>query len=148
MNIYKEIECALSDFIDVCILAKTQIELSDIEMIHLDAPHSPTSIAKGKMAAYIFSFNDEILKIGIVGAKSNARFLSQHYNPNSSQSNLAKSILNDNQFPARISDSEIKDWIKNNCCRINILISEDKGMHLIRLLEAFLHLRFAPRYER
>jgi len=47
------------------------------------------------MAVYVFSKGPDVLKVGKVGAKSQARYTSQHYNPGSAMSTLAASILAD-----------------------------------------------------
>lgn len=148
MSLEDVITETLNDFVTVCDLAGSEIKSDEFEVLFSKAPHAPTSLPKGRMAAYIFALDENILKIGIVGSKSNARFLSQHYNHNSSKSNLAKSLLNDANFANKIDENTVKDWIKKNCCRVNILIAESKGMPLLRLLEAFLHMKFMPRYER
>ena len=148
MDIQAKIDNSIRDFIKACKLANYQISLLDIEANYLQAPHSPSKLPKGRMAVYIFIYESEILKIGLVGPKSNARYSSQHYNPNSSQSNLAKSILKDSKFADNINEDNINSWMKTNLTRVNILISEDKGMPMLRFLEAFLHLIFNPRYER
>jgi hypothetical protein len=70
------------------------------------APHAPHGLPLGKCAVYVFSLSasyggscpagpDRVLKIGKAGPNSNARFQSQHYNPGSSMSNLAKALLNE-----------------------------------------------------
>lgn len=60
----------------------------------------------------MFRYNDQFLKIGKVGPKNNARFQNQHYNPNSAQSNLAKSIINDANMISVIRETSIGKWIK------------------------------------
>ena len=147
MNIHGTTKYAVRDFVDVCLLAKVSVDFSDFEIAFLEAPHSPVDLPEGKIAVYIFSFKNQMLKIGMIGSNSNQRFRYHHYNPCSSRSNLAKSILNDEQFPIGISKRGVGDWIKENCCRVNIFIAEDKGMPLLKFLESFLHLRFLPRYE-
>src|SRR5207244_8735831 len=67
------------------------------------APHYPRGLPAGKCAVYVFSLCESagkscpegpnrVLKVGNVGPNSNARFLSQHYNMNSSVSYLAQCI--------------------------------------------------------
>ena len=45
------------------------------------------------MAVYVFSEKSQVLKVGKVGPNSQARYTSQHYNPKSARSTLAKSLL-------------------------------------------------------
>jgi len=95
---------------------------------------------------HIYSFwlneNDTALKIGVAGPNSNARFLSQHYNPNSANSNLAKSLIK-----AGICEGNPKEWIINNTYRINAVFDEF-NKPLAHALEAYLHLAFNPRFEK
>jgi len=119
-----------------------------IQIIDCGVPHSPTSLPEGKMAVYTFFYKNECLKIGKAGPNSNARYLSQHYNPKSSQSNLAKSLLADEKFPVKTFNEEnIGDWIKQNIRRINILVDKDLNIYILNLIEAFAQLYFHPRYE-
>lgn len=119
-----------------------------IQVIDRGKPHKPASLTGGNMAIYMFEYNDEILKIGKVAAKSNARFQSQHYNPQSSQSNLAKSILSDDAMrPFNLSPTTVGDWIKTNTRRIDVLLDVDLGVFALNFVEAALLLKFTPRYE-
>ena len=149
MNLKEVISGTLNDFIAVCELAGSKVKSDEFEVVYLEAPHTPPKcLPKGKMAVYIFALDENILKVGIVGPKSNARFSSQHYNHNSSGSNLAKSLLNDENFADKLDENTVGNWIKKNCCRVNILLPASKEMPVLRLLEAFLHVKFMPRYER
>lgn len=145
-----EMESALVAFVTVAELAGESVQLSDLTVEFLDAPHKPpTHLPEGKMAIYAFWWNDAWLKIGQAGPKSEARYTSHHYNPNSSNSNLAKSLINDLQMLG-VDGFDAKNpgqWIKASTCRVNILISFHKRRELLSLLEAFLHTRLRPRYE-
>lgn len=111
-------------------------------------PHQPENLPNGKMAVYIFIYNNSFLKIGKVGPNSNARFQSQHYNPNSAQSNLAKSLMKDKEMKTIIENTPIDQWIKNNCDRIDIIIDKNSVPEFsLELIEAILHYRFKPKYE-
>lgn len=113
----------------------------------LGCPHIISKkLPKGYCAIYIFIYKDEILKIGKVNEKSNARFCYQHYNIKSAKSTLAKSICEDKDFPEKgINDTNIKDWMFNNLQRINIIIKSNRPA--INLIESMLHYMFRPRYE-
>lgn len=74
------------------VLGKT-IDKDKYEIIDRGIPHQPKSLPSHKMAIYTFWYEGKFLKIGKAGPNSNARFLSQHYNPRSAQSTLAASIL-------------------------------------------------------
>ena len=101
------------------------------------------------MAVYVFSWNAEVLKIGKVGTKSQARYVSQHYIPGSAQSTLAASILAD-KHRLKLPDLDhtgVGPWIRNHVDRVNFLISGGLGIPTLTLLEAFVQCRLKPRYE-
>lgn len=143
------IRTALEDFLRVSCLAKYELSKDELELQVLPPPHTPSELPKGKMAVYGFAYNGEWLKIGMAGPKSNARFQSQHYNPKSARSTLAASLIKDVRFWSSISydDEQVGEWIKSATYRFNILVSSEAPIELIKLLEAFLHLRLKPRYE-
>jgi len=87
-------EQLLDDFVTVAELAGIKLPREAIQVERLPMPHKPpSSLPKGKMAVYVFSDKDWVLKVGQVGWNSKARYTSQHYNAASSNSNLAKSLL-------------------------------------------------------
>ncbi|MDE2801915.1 MAG: hypothetical protein OXK21_03415, partial [Chloroflexota bacterium] len=114
------------------------------------APHRPPRpLPRGMMAVYGFWWNGEWLKIGRVGSNSNPRYTNHHYNPDSSNSNLAKSLAKDTRMAGVLGfDPSIPgDWIKSATSRVNILLPSEYGKGLLALLEAFMHERCRPRYE-
>lgn len=124
------------------------INKNSYQIIDRGIPHQPKSMGKGKMAIYIFIYNDKFLKIGKAGPSSNSRFLSQHYNPSSSKSNLAASLLADcNMRNCGINKDNVGEWIKNKCRRIDILLNSDLGIFSLELIEAILHYKYQPVYE-
>lgn len=135
-------------FIKALELTGLELDVSNIIVDDLECPHEPKSLPHGKMAVYIFQRGDRYLKIGKVGPKSNARFRSQHYNPNRAKSNLAKSLLNDPEMNTfNLNEKNIEKWIKENTQRIDILIEKNAGIFVLNFLEAFLHCKFRPEYE-
>lgn len=145
-----DIDEAIKDFVTVAILARAPVRPEDFQLEYLPAPHKPPShLPTGKMAVYGFCHGGEWLKIGIAGPNSNARYTSQHYNPNSAGSTLAKSLLNDSSMSGRpdFNSNPPGVWIKSATNRVNILLDSKHGTLLLALLEAFLHLRLRPRYE-
>jgi hypothetical protein len=88
-------------------------------------------------------------KSWVVGPKSQARYTSQHYSPNSSKSNLAKSLLaHKNELNLSVlNDRNVGDWIKNNTDRANILIDSSYGVFLLSLMESFFQCRYKPIFE-
>jgi len=118
------------------------------EIIDRGVPHRPRMLPPNTMGIYTFWYNGIALKIGKAGPKSNARFLSQHYNPNSAQSTLAASILSDQEMRGLgISEANVGDWIKRNCRRIDIILYAGLGIFTLELIEAALHYKYEPKYE-
>ncbi|OQY04417.1 MAG: hypothetical protein B6I25_06925 [Planctomycetales bacterium 4572_13] len=145
-----ELQKIIADFVKVAKLAEIKIELEDISIEFLNCPHTPpVDIPKGKIAVYAFFYNQNCLKVGQFGKKSKARYTSQHYNPNSSKSNLAKNILKHQNILSLsgLNNHNISEWIKTNTDRVNILIDTDFGKLVISLMEAFLHCRFDPVFD-
>lgn len=143
-------EAAITDFREVARLAGISLPEGAITIEKLAAPHvPPTRLPAGKMAVYVFTNGGEVLKIGKVGANSQPRYTSQHYNPGSCRSNLAKSMLADREGLglAHVNDAAMGSWIKQNIDRVNFLMDERIGVPVLSLLESFLQCRLNPRYE-
>ena len=102
-----------------------------------------------KMAVYVFSKGPDVLKVGKVGAKSQARYTSQHYNLRSAMSTLAASILSDREQLglAHVDEASIGQCIRENIDRVNFLMDKRFGISVLTLLESFLQCRLKPRYE-
>ncbi len=140
----------IADFVRAAEIAGLNIKQGNINIENLPAPHIPPStLPAGKMAVYVFQWGDQCLKVGKVGPKSQARYTSQHYNPKSSNSNLAKSILKDKAVVGitAIDEHTVGNWIRQNTDRVNFLVPESFGIPLLSLLEAFLQCRLKPRFE-
>ena len=87
-------EQILADFATVARLARVTLAADDIRVEALPAPHaSPSRLPAGQMAVYVFTHGDDVLKVGKVGPKSQARYTSQHYSPGSAQSTFAASMI-------------------------------------------------------
>jgi hypothetical protein len=143
-------ESAIDDFRTVAPLAGVELSNDAISIEHLSAPHlPPTKLPFGKMAVYVFYKGSEVLKVGKVGAKSQARYTSQHYNPGSALSTLAASIVADRERfgLADIDNGSVGQWIRENIDRVNFLVDERCGVPVLSLLETFLQCRLRPRYE-
>ena len=147
----EDIHSALKDFSVVSELAGEKLVPGELIVESLPAPHEyPRRWPKGKMAIYGFWLNGEWLKIGQVSPNSRERYIYQHYNKDSSGSNLAKSIANDPSMQGDIlclDKAELREWIKRETSRVNILMPSTMSRGLRLLLEAFLHVRLRPRYE-
>jgi len=140
----------LADFYQVVALSGVALGENDITAERLSAPHCPPAkLPTGKMAVYAFFLGGQCLKVGKVGPRSQARYTSQHYNPESCRSNLAKSVIA-HQGKLGLGDldeNSIKGWIERNTDRINFVVDAKVGMPILNLLEAFLQCRFRPRFE-
>jgi len=137
----------LNDFLKVAALAG--VEQNDIKasVELLPAPHTPPSkLPNGKMAVYVFAYQGVVLKVGKVGPKSQARYTSQHYNPNSSRSNLAKSLINNGPSigVTGLTEGNVTAWIKKNTDRFNFIITASSGKHVLSLTESYLQCRLMP----
>jgi hypothetical protein len=151
---YKTIlqECNLNELKDqlIQIIRSTGTEINENQIMILDrgVPHKTSTLPKGRMAIYSFIYQDRFLKIGKAGPNSNARFNSQHYDPKNSQSNLAKSLLADPKLvELNLDVTTIKEWIITNTRRIDFLVDATLGIFVLNLIEAFLHLKYRPKYE-
>lgn len=143
-------ETAINDFRTVARLAGVELPNEAIGLENLSAPHvPPTKLPLGKMAVYVFSNGPDVLKVGKVGAKSQARYTSQHYNPGSALSTLAASILADRERLGldNVDEANVGRWIRDNIDRVNFLMDERFGVPVLTLLETFLQCRLKPRYE-
>jgi hypothetical protein len=141
---------ALADFFDVARIAGVDLPRGSITVEPFLAPHRPpTRLPLGKMAVYVFSRGPEVLKIGKVGSKSQARYTSQHYSPSSANSTLAASLLADRGRLAldAAAIADIGRWMRENLDRVNFLMDERAGVPVLTLLEAFLQCRLKPKYE-
>ena len=146
----ENIKQLVKNFERVAKLAGVDIPTGSITVETLSAPHTPPrSLPSGRMAVYVFLWGDDCLKIGKVGPKSQARYTSQHYNPNSSNSNLAKSILKHKTelHLLNLTNSTIGGWIKSNTDRLNFILDQNLGVPVLSLMESFLQCRLRPRFE-
>lgn len=143
-------DSAINDFITVARLSGVELSRSAVAIEKLSAPHiPPTKLPAGKMAVYVFSKGTDVLKVGKVGAKSQARYTSQHYNPGSALSTLAASIIANRERLGcgHVDEAVVGRWIKENVDRVNLLLDEEAGMPVLSLLESYLQCRLKPRYE-
>jgi hypothetical protein len=128
--------------------ARIDCDLSDIVVEILPKPHKPKGLPIGKMAVYNFFMDEQDLKTGIAGPKSNARYQSQPYYESRACSTLAGSIRKD---PSKIglpsAPDRPGDWIKQHTDRVNLLLPASYGRLTLVRLESFLHAVWKPLYE-
>jgi len=140
----------LEDFYKVAKLTRVGLLKSDIRIEQLPAPHlPPKKLPNGKMAIYVFTYGSYVLKVGKVGPNSQARYTSQHYNPNSAPSTLAASIIKEPKIIGvkGINEENISAWIKENTDRTNFIIVSSLGIQILTLFEAYLQCRLRPVFE-
>ena len=140
----------LQSLVNASAQAGYNVNLNDLELLSWDAgmeTHIPIALPKDFAAVYIFKWNDSYLKVGKVNSKSNARYQSQHYNPDSSNSNLSKSLLNEPEFEVLLRGSLPGNWLKENTVRFNVLIPSSLGKNFVHFAEAFFILKCSPRFE-
>jgi len=145
-----DFERLVCDFAPIAEISGVRLPVDAIDVEVLSKPHLPSSmLPQGKMAVYVFLWGDLCLKVGKVGPRSKERYTSQHYNPKSSQSNLAKSILNrgvEIGLP-RLTEDSVGDWIRAETDRVNFLLDIEWGMPVLSLMESFLQCRLRPHFE-
>ncbi len=153
------VESLVRDFIQVSQLSGLSLQASDIETEVLVAPHKRTGLPKGKAAVYVFFHGNTCLKVGKVGANSDARFRSQHYLPSGAISNLAKSLCLDFTNEAARSRffhadlrsgfeaKSVADWMLTNLSRVHFFVDANALTETVRLLEVFLQCRLQPLFE-
>jgi hypothetical protein len=140
----------VDDFRKMTATAGTRTPKTAVSIEVLPAPHRPPSaLPTGRMAVYVFTWKGQCLKVGRVDSKSGPRYCTQHYNVDSCNSNLAKSIIaakREMDLP-RVTRENIGIWMKENLDRTNFLLDRQHGVPLLRFFESFLQFRLRPRFE-
>ena len=139
------------DFLVVAKLGDIKIQREDIYINKiLKGQHEKLrELPKGKTAVYVFSYKKHVLKVGRVGPRSQARYMSQHYKPCSSRSNLAKSLLK-NENATRdhcLTIENVGGWIRKKTDRVNFIFDVNVDKRAPKLLEAFAQCRLEPVFE-
>jgi len=127
------------------------ISTNNFKIVDLGLPHKkPDKFPTGKMVVYCFIYNNTFLKIGLVTKGSKDRYTSHHYNPLSSPSNLANSILSDIDMDLKvhnIEEDKISQWIQENCHRIEIWLDDSLGINALNFVEKLIQYCHPPKYE-
>ena len=130
-----------------CELVGKPLLESQVYMVYQSLGHKPLQLPSGKMAVYTFVYQgSEFLKIGKAGPNSGPRYQSHHYHTKSGTSTLANSLVNDVNMPM-VNDSNVEEWIKNNCERYDVILDASLGNMLLDYIEGMLHYKYLPRYE-
>lgn len=141
------------DLVSISALAGVPLTATEIRHELLRAPHKRPKLPAGVYAIYVFSLSSNpltVLKVGKAGPKSKARFESQHYSPGSSNSNLSKSLLsNQNRWDSlgiqALDEDRVGDWIRANTDRDHFFFETEAP--LVTLFEAFLQCKLRPLFE-
>ena len=136
-------------------IASTQFHLSDNSGKPLfEIKHQPKegnhslSLKNGYMAVYTFVSDDGWLKVGQVSKNSNQRYKYDHYKTDKG-STLARSLINDPEN-CSLNESNVGDWIKNNCDRYDVWIDSSRFSNpkiVLNFVEGLLQYNLNPRYE-
>lgn len=128
---------------------KPMIEGTDFEIFYQPLNHEPSRLPNDKIAVYTFYYNGNFLKIGHANIKSKARYQSHHYHIKSCQSTLANSLVTDPTMESIVNETNVTNWIKQNCERFDILIDGNKHNKLtLNFVEGLLHYYYKPKYEK
>ena len=141
--------------VDVDKIASTQFHLSDDSGKPLfEIKHQPKggnhslSLKNGYMAVYTFVSDDGWLKVGQVSKNSNQRYKYDHYKTDKG-STLARSLINDPEN-CSLNESNVGDWIENNCDRYDVWIDSSRFSNpkiVLNFVEGLLQYNLNPRYE-
>lgn len=148
--------------IDVDKIAGIQFRLSDandkplFEVKHQPKGNHSLSLKDGYMAVYTFVLGNEWLKVGQVSKSSKPRYKYDHYKTykgiRNDASTLAKSLIDDPNMVNKyfLDESNIGDWIKNNCDRYDVWIDSSRFSNpkiVLNFVEGLLQYNLNPRYE-
>lgn len=139
---------AVRDFVKVAQITGYNLDLRQISFEALPAPHKRTALPPSRMAVYSFWLADKVLKVGLASPNNDARFRFHHYSPGTGVSNLSKSIqANLLEFGLSEPPKSYRSWIEAHLARLDFLLPAAWGQPVGRLLEAYLHARWRPRFE-
>lgn len=132
-----------------------EIDTDRLAFIFNGKGHENPKFRKGYMYIYSFWHDDfqEPLKIGKAGPKTKRRYVRSHYDPHSSKSCLAGSIIQDDSFCTKygVNENTVSEWMHSNLQRINIEIPFDVeggfDYFTLELIEAILHYKYNPYFE-
>ena len=159
MDTQEELDKLIEDFLEVARISGVPLSGHKMTTEILSAPHHrPARLPAGKKAIYAFLIKGCCLKVGKAGPKSAPRFTSQHYNPRSTGSNLAKSVLmsrglSKSILPSiqseidQLSERDIGSWLENNTTRCQLFIDAEVDDLVLSIFEIFLQCRLKPLFE-
>lgn len=140
----------LEDLIKAANLAGfNNVNITDLVLEHFEngENHVQQNLDANNAGIYIFKWNERYLKVGMDNSVSGKRFKVYHYNPNSTTSNLSRSLITEPEFQALIGDNHPGNWIRANTHRFNILIPKRLEKNFICFAEAFFILKCNPFFE-
>jgi len=137
----------LHNLVNAARLTGFNVNIDHLQLLHWPAgigTHVPGPLPRGFSAVYIFVYNNQCFKVGQAGPNSSARYHSQHYNADSCNSNLSKSIRENADYAALVGQGNIGTWVKANTTRYNILIPVYYDSRFVNFAEAFFILKCNP----
>jgi hypothetical protein len=138
----------LADFAKAVRLAKPQFDAKRIDFKEC-VDHEIATLPNGRSYVYVFWMpdGDRYLKIGKAGPNSQPRIY-QHYSVDNAKSTLARSIRdNPDGIGLSATPEDPRQWIREHT-RLFLFIMPDGDRFPRNFLEAYLHLRFNPVYEK
>lgn len=145
------VKAALRDF-RRC-LAAASVETPPPELAYeLDIrwpPHRAPGALRGRGAVCSFFWPErgEFLKVGKAGSGTEPRYRYQHYGDKAGSTLFKDLRANCRELGVPCEDEALRDWMHENLARADILLAPGYDELVLSLLEAFLHLRWRPRYE-
>lgn len=139
---------AVQDFVRISAVIGYEIDLDRIVIEVSPAPHKRGPLRAHHMGIYSFWWRLEALKVGLASPNNNARFRYHHYSPGTSGSNLALSLSRCFEEFAQSEEAvNYRSWIETEVDRIDFQMPAEWGQPIGRLMEAYLHARWRPRFE-
>lgn len=140
---------ALEDFERCLDAAADTVRSFEYEIEVRWPPHKPPGGLNGHGAVYAYYWPERgaFLKVGKAGAKSSQRYQYHHYGPNAG-STLFKDLKKEcDILGIPCEEKRLKSWMYAHLARADVLLAPGYDPQVLALLEAFLHLRWRPRYE-
>jgi hypothetical protein len=148
------------DLVNEMHLSNIPVSMNDIIIDRIYPPHASFKFIRDHFAIYAFSLlltdgtltsSGRALKVGSARHGSAPRFFHHHYKPNSSGSNLAKSIINNEWLweclsVATLNANNVGQWIKQNTLRDHLFIPI-KFITLQFKIERYVRGRLGPVFE-
>jgi hypothetical protein len=157
-----DLDVLVADFSDAAARAAVDGWACPIGTERLPAPHLQPTLRTNYGAVYAFALSPEagrrapagagtVLKVGEVSPTSAARFSSQHYNPGSAGSSLAKSLIRYRILWSwlgvdHLDETSVKAWMLANLERAHFYVPGDRPTVRAEL-ETYVRARIGSVFE-